>query len=176
MRILLVQPPVRDFYYTFLRSEPLGLEYLAGQLVAEPGIEVRIYNALAKNTRRPVKWPGCMEYLRNFDLPRSLYKHYFEFGYPEDHFIEYLKAYKPDIVGISSLFTAYHEENALRYARIIKDEFPEILTVCGGHHPTSFPNSVINEKVFDYVITGEGEQGFYNLIKSINNEKIIVSK
>ncbi|MBM4309099.1 MAG: hypothetical protein FJ123_20410, partial [Deltaproteobacteria bacterium] len=41
MKILLIQPPVRDFYQTSIRTQPIGLAYLAASLQAH-GHEVEI--------------------------------------------------------------------------------------------------------------------------------------
>jgi len=48
MKILLIQPPIRDFYQTSIRTQPLGLAYLAaslqrcGQEVGNQGADLKI--------------------------------------------------------------------------------------------------------------------------------------
>ena len=41
MKVLLIQPPVRDFYQTSIRTQPIGLAYLAASLRTH-GYEVEI--------------------------------------------------------------------------------------------------------------------------------------
>ena len=60
------------------------------------------------------------------------------------------------LVGISSLFTAYAEE-ALRTAEAVKARHPRCKIVLGGHHPTELPEHVMECPAVDYVLRGEGE-------------------
>ena len=41
MKALLIQPPIQDFYYTPIRTQPIGLAYIASSL-REDGHEVGI--------------------------------------------------------------------------------------------------------------------------------------
>jgi radical SAM superfamily enzyme YgiQ (UPF0313 family) len=56
-----------------------------------------------------------------------------------------------------SVNTVDHPEGA-RVAGILKEQWPTLLTICGGVHPTLSPEECIAEPAFDMVCRGEGEQ------------------
>lgn len=70
----------------------------------------------------------------------------------------------PDVIGFS-VYT-YSYPNALNLARKIKHCHPKIQIVFGGVH-ASMDHSVIKESAIDYVVIGEGEKTFLELINSI---------
>ena len=63
--ILLVQPPIRDFYLTAKRTLPYGLACIAASL-EKAGFSVDILDALATSRSRDIAWPENMNYLREF--------------------------------------------------------------------------------------------------------------
>ena len=71
-----------------------------------------------------------------------------------------VKKYDPDIVGITTLESAY--EISLRLANYIKNNLGNIRIVAGGVFPTMSPEIVIREKSIDIVCVGEGEIPFQN--------------
>ena len=80
-----------------------------------------------------------------------------------------------DIVGLTSM--THNIKDAHATAKIIKDFFPESLTVIGGCHVTALPKQTLEEfPFFDVVVIGEGEITFYEIVKAIkektNFEKI----
>ena len=82
--ILLVQPPIRDFYFTRKRSIPYGLACIASALQHQ-GFFVSILDALATTKTRERSIPLSMDYLQPFygrpDLsPFSLFHGYKHFG------------------------------------------------------------------------------------------------
>ncbi len=79
----------------------------------------------------------------------------------------YIKSYRPDIIGISSLFSG-----VFKYVKVtaneIKKRFPEIPIVIGGIHPTIFYMEILSRyDAIDYVVMGEGERSFLKLIKCL---------
>ncbi|RKY75153.1 radical SAM protein, partial [candidate division KSB1 bacterium] len=56
MKILLINPPIEDFYQTEIRQEPLGLEYLAAVL-QQQSHQVKILDALASGKKRVIPLP-----------------------------------------------------------------------------------------------------------------------
>lgn len=63
---------------------------------------------------------------------------------------------KPKVVGFSCLTSAFHR--ATITAKKLREKFPEILIVIGGHHASIMPKEVMKEnKCFDLLTYGEGE-------------------
>ena len=63
--ILLIQPPIRDFYLTAKRTIPYGLTCIASALI-ESGYSVDILDALATSKARVRDLPEQMSYLRQY--------------------------------------------------------------------------------------------------------------
>ena len=74
----------------------------------------------------------------------------------------------PRVVGISCLTSSSHL--AARVCRHIKREFPHIVTVLGGPHATAVPIEILTtEEPIDYVVRGEGELTFRELVAAISD-------
>lgn len=85
--------------------------------------------------------------------------------------IEYeIKKQIPSVVGITSSTPAY--TNAIKIAEICKKVNPKIFVVIGGVHASAFPQRTLTEG-FDYVVIGEGEETFFDLLETIRNNKPI---
>ena len=178
-RILLVQPPVADFYLTRKRTFPYGLAMIAGNL-REQGFEVKILDALATSKSRIIERPEGFDYLEDYygrkDLSAfALFHEFRRFGYSFEHIGKTAKDFDPFLVGISSLFTPYWDM-ALKTTEIIKANVPECRIVMGGHHPTQMPESVLASGAVDYIIRGEGEHTLpalaHALLKNENIESV----
>ena len=83
--ILLIQPPVCDFYLTAKRTIPYGLACIAAGLI-EAGFSVQILDALATAKSRVVDPPQEMSYLQPFygradRSPFALFHHFRHFGF-----------------------------------------------------------------------------------------------
>lgn len=158
--VLLIQPPVRDFYATAKRSIPYGLASIAASLI-QHGFSVEILDGLATSKSRNLPIPPEMDYLSRFyanpDLsPFALFHQYRHFGYGFEHIGKQAKASGAFLIGISSLFTAYSPE-AIQTAMAVKACHPSCKIVIGGHHPTALPEAVMNCSAIDYAFRGEGE-------------------
>ena len=169
--ILLIQPPIRDFYLTRKRTVPYGLADVAAVLMNE-GFDVEIFDGLATNKSHILEWPVEMEYLKPYfgrwdGSPFGLFHVYRHYGYSFGHIGKVARDSKAFLVGISSLFTAYSGE-ALETARVVKKYHPDCKIVVGGHHPTAFPESVLACKDVDFVLRGEGEVSIALLAKAVS--------
>jgi radical SAM superfamily enzyme YgiQ (UPF0313 family) len=71
--------------------------------------------------------------------------------------------YKPDIVGTTVLMDQYAEVAPLT-TKIIKDVSKDIITVLGGVYAMSNPKRAMEDKNLDYVVIGEGEYVFKELV------------
>ncbi|MCK5542119.1 MAG: B12-binding domain-containing radical SAM protein [Desulfobacterales bacterium] len=159
--ILLVQPPIEDFYLTKKRTLPYGLCSIAGSLKSH-GFNVEIFDALATNKAKIIAWSEEFEYLRPFygrsdNSAFSLFHDYKHFGYSFEHIGKIARDKQPFLIGISSLFTAYFD-SVIETAKAIKKFLPNCKIVIGGHHPTQLPKAAMECTQIDYVIRGEGER------------------
>jgi radical SAM superfamily enzyme YgiQ (UPF0313 family) len=158
--ILLVQPPVRDFYLTAKRTIPYGLTCIASSL-QNAGFSVEIFDALATSKTRKSGRPEEMAYLDEFygqeDVsPFALFNDFRHYGYGFERVGKEAAISGAWLVGISSLFTPY-AGYAIKTAEAVKEFNPSCITVMGGHHPTALPENVMENSSVDYVLRGEGE-------------------
>lgn len=176
--ILLIQPPIRDFYLTCKRTVPYGLSCIASSLI-EDGFSVGIFDALATSKSHKLEIPSEMSYLNEYygmeDLsPFALFHNFKHFGYSFEHIGKEAAKSGAFLVGISSLFTPY-ADYALKTAESVKEFNPLCKTVVGGHHATALPNSAIENKAVDYVIRGEGEVSMPLLARALREKKSLDS-
>jgi len=172
--ILLIQPPVRDFYFTAKRSIPYGLACIAASLNRQ-GFTVEILDGLATSKTRNISLPEEMNYLSKFygnpDLsPFALFHQYKHFGYSFEHIGKQAKDSGAFLVGISSLFSAYSPE-AIETAEVVKTWLPSCKIVIGGHHPTALPEAVMACSAIDYALRGEGEDSLPTLAVILKIDK-----
>jgi hypothetical protein len=102
--------------------------------------------------------------------PLSLFRQYSRFGASREEIKQTIEIEKPDLVAISSSFSAYSEE-AIDVARCAKEVSTDIITVLGGIHPTLFPECILQLPFVDYVVRGEGETPFFRLIQALQSGK-----
>jgi anaerobic magnesium-protoporphyrin IX monomethyl ester cyclase len=76
---------------------------------------------------------------------------------------------KPRIVGISCMTS--NIARGYRIAKVIRSIDPETKIVFGGIHATTLPEEVLDHEC-DYVVVGEGEYAFKDLVRQIKREKI----
>jgi tRNA A37 methylthiotransferase MiaB len=179
MRLLLIQPPVQDFYDTDARLQPIGLCYLKAAVKRHlPDVEVIIRDFHGGCGRRTVPIPKELAYLREYyaaadKSPFSTFHQYFHFGKSFDDIEAEVARLKPDVVGISSLFTPYYRE-ALEVARRVKRRI-EVPLVMGGSHASAAPQSLLESPDVDYLIRSEGEKPLVELLRHLRGEALIGS-
>jgi radical SAM superfamily enzyme YgiQ (UPF0313 family) len=172
MKILLIQPPIQDFYRTAIRTQPIGLAYLAASLHAQ-GHEVEIFDCQAEK-KKMIPIPPELSCLRSFyplndRSPFKLYSGYYHFGRGWEEIKEKIKDSRAEVFGISASFTPYHRE-ALEVARIIKEWDKRKITVMGGAHVSSDPEGMLKNPFVDYLVLGEGELRFPWLLDQIEKK------
>jgi anaerobic magnesium-protoporphyrin IX monomethyl ester cyclase len=172
MKILLIQPPIQDFYKTSIRTQPIGLAYLAASLVTH-GHEVEILDGQTEK-KKSIPIPSELSYLRDFypfndHSPFKLYTGYYHFGMGWKEIGQKIKDSNADVFGISSSFTPYHGE-ALEIARIIKEWDRRKIVVLGGAHVSCDPEGVLQSPAVDYALMGEGEKRFPLLLEQIEKQ------
>ena len=92
------------------------------------------------------------------------------YNYTTQEIIEKIKQENPKIIGITALTPTIN--NTLKLSREIKQNFPNILIVLGGAHPSGFPQKILEENKFvDIIVIGEGELTFPELCDKIEKKK-----
>ena len=170
MKLVLIQPPIRDFYESSSRLQPIGLGYLKAAVKKHlSGVEVRILDFHQGWGRRTAPLPNELSYLRDYypwpdQSPFALFHQYYHFGASFERVAREVAREEPDLVGISSLFSPYYRE-ALQCADLIKKEVgcPIVL---GGSHVSAVPELMLKKPSVDWVIRGEGERPLVELLKA----------
>ena len=175
-KVVLVQPPIEDFYLSKKRTIPYGLAIIAGGIHQE-GFDVEIIDALATTKSKSIDWPRSLDYLKPFYPQKdisffSLFHEFRHFGYSYEHIGRLVREKRPFIVGIASLFTAYADQ-ALKSAEIIKKFYPDCTIILGGHHPTQFPDQTLSHPAVDIVIRGEGEKIMAQVCRAIKENRCL---
>jgi radical SAM superfamily enzyme YgiQ (UPF0313 family) len=93
----------------------------------------------------------------------------------EKTFIEQLKAFRPDVTGITALMDQYGPA-AHHAAKVVKKAVPSTVTVLGGVYATMNAEKVMKDKNFDYAIVGEGEYVFPMLINHLRGRDALPEK
>ncbi len=173
MKLLLIQPPVQDFYDTDIRLQPIGLAYLKAAVRKHlPDLQVVIRDFHHGWGRKTIPVPRELAYLKDFysaadKSPFSTFYHYYHFGADFETIAGEIAAERADFVGISSLFSPYYRE-ALRIAEIVK-EVSGVPVMMGGSHVSAMPERMLSHPAVDFIITGEGEKPFVEFLAAWNS-------
>jgi len=156
MKILLIQPPIEDFYTTPIRLYPLGLLYAAAAL-RRLGVSVAILDCLTPPRKRQLPFPAEFSYLEQpFKNDPLLFKGYYRFGITDRQILDRIRAVQPDSIGISSQFSAYFS-SVKRLAELIKSE-NDVPVFIGGNHATAFAKEIRQRTpAIDAVLIGPAE-------------------
>ena len=79
-----------------------------------------------------------------------------------------IKTRKPDLVGIQAMTPTIFD--TLLTAKIVKKIDPEIKVVLGGPHVSIYPNETMNFPEIDYIVLGEGEITFTELVQNLDDK------
>lgn len=161
-RILLFEPPRTVSAESLKRTRPtaqppLGLAYLAAILERE-GFEVMIVDAIIED-------PLCSS-------GKITREGLLRFGLGDDQIAKIIEEYAPDMVGVSCLVSAKYND-AKNICSITKRVDPDCVTVMGGAHPTLMAKDVLKNADLDYVVLGEGDYSFLELIRYIEGKLAI---
>jgi len=84
-------------------------------------------------------------------------------------FKDEVKSYKPDVIGFTAVSSQFSFVADL--CDLAKDISPKIVTVCGGIHPTLYPECLKEAKNLDTIFRGDSEVPFLNFLQSIKNNQ-----
>jgi radical SAM superfamily enzyme YgiQ (UPF0313 family) len=174
MHIQLVKPPIRACRIEIGRHVPIGLAYLASVLRAN-GHTVSIFDALSFVEDNHIVSPrdytsADAEKIRQH--PR--WKHLVHWGASWERLENTIRESRPDIVGISCMFTPYYE-TAYETARLVRRVAPQAITLFGGQHPTVAYHHAIQERAFDLIVRGEGEESIVAVLDAFQRGQDLTS-
>ncbi|MFH1691100.1 MAG: radical SAM protein [Candidatus Omnitrophota bacterium] len=155
MDILLFNPyytQLKKFYSFYSPAPPISLMYLAGYL-KKHGLSSKIYEL------------GIFEIEKAKQFNNSI-----RFGLSDAEIVTILEKEKPRIVGITSMYSIFYRD-ALEIAKLIKKVSPEIKVVLGGNHASSYWKHVLKNQAVDFVVIGEGEETFLELVRTLTASK-----
>ena len=87
--------------------------------------------------------------------------------HPDDYpkLLQTIKEYEPGIVGFTSVSSQFSFVREL--SEMVKANYPTQMVVCGGIHPTIYPNCIADAPGLDAVFVGEAEHAFEDFIEFI---------
>ncbi|MCL4517078.1 MAG: B12-binding domain-containing radical SAM protein [Firmicutes bacterium] len=163
MKVLLIDPPFKRFTGFTNFYFPVGLGYLAAVL-RQRGHKVRIFDVDAAQKGSDIDFSD--EYLRLELYVKGLQ----EAGHPVwAEIARVLEQYRPDVVGITAITTKFG--SVLKTAQVCKEALPDAFIVVGGPHATANPGQAIAIPQIDYVVRGEGEKIFPELLSVLQEGK-----
>jgi radical SAM superfamily enzyme YgiQ (UPF0313 family) len=101
---------------------------------------------------------------------RTVLGEYTHIGLNEKEILDFLDRSKPDVVGITSNFTAHHGET-LEIASIAKKYDPGIKVIFGGMHATMDYMDTIKHPAVDIVVRGDGEKILLALLDAMERKE-----
>lgn len=168
-QILLIEPPFYRFKGANSELFPIGLGYIAS-LLHKNGFIVHIYNAEQFSEQETTSVMSYQDLMKNHDNfikgledPSHLIWHEVK---------QYIEKYKPTIVGMGVNTTKL--KSALTIAQIAKKIDTSIKIVMGGLHPTLMRDEVLQSEYVDYVVCGEGEFTFLELVDTLDGAKDLI--
>ncbi|MFC1666688.1 B12-binding domain-containing radical SAM protein [Candidatus Omnitrophota bacterium] len=131
-------------------TPPLGIAYL-GAVLKENGFQVNILDATADG----------------WEHEEVINNEYIRYGLSLDSIRQRIKDFSPDVLGVSCLLSSqYREMHGI--CKIAKDISRDMITIVGGEHPSSLPHETLKDKNIDFVVLGEGEMTFRDLLVRMN--------
>ena len=178
----------------YFNYPPYGLGLLRKSLVKK-GYDVKIldlnFELLALSNTFMADTKKLNSYMTQHEIKPSFNKNYLNYEYDEKSFKlsdnntiqaipienlmlpkldEILKKFKPDVAGITCMFTMTHKR-MLRIAQRIKNLYNNTVVFVGGVHPTASAELILKEeKSIDFISLYEGDQSFPQLIDYINKK------
>ncbi|MFH1450566.1 MAG: cobalamin-dependent protein, partial [archaeon] len=153
-KVLLIFPHRISFSgYKEDLTPPMGLACMAAVLEKQ-GYEVKIIDASAEN----------------FNHIEKLNENMIRIGMPMEDLKNKIAEYSPDFIGVSCLFSAQFK-TMLEICRIAKAACPSAPVAVGGPHPSALPEQSLKNSFVDYVVIGEGEYTFRDLLKNLKNNE-----
>lgn len=108
--------------------------------------------------------------LHQHNIPLAAYDDFLNMG-DNNQLHSAIKREKPDIIGISCLTASF--ERVVEIGTLIRSQFPGIKIVMGNNHADLFARDILARNLADFVVHGEAEVTFPELLKKIENKEDI---
>ncbi len=171
MNILLINPPRRIFFSRspVARWFPLGLACIAtGVKKAGYGVEVFDSIPYCEDNRLLTGEEGLEIGLSS----RPGVSAAFHLGASWERMGSYMEKSSPNVIGISAMMAA-HRQEVLQTAKLARKIVPKAIIVVGGADASNEPDSYLKTELIDYVISGDGEESFPELLEKLaKNENV----
>lgn len=154
-RVLLIQPPIEDFYTTPIRLYPLGLLY-AARVLEKLGFRVELLDCLSPLPKRAVPLPEKFSYLGRYLGQPYFFRRFQHFGLTADEVVARIGERSPDFVAINSSFAAYFSTVA-ELARRLKEKYYIPIGIGGNQASWAGEEIKIRAPEIDLVIGGQAE-------------------
>jgi len=178
----------------YFNYPPYGLGLLRKSLV-DKGYDVKIldlnFELLALANRFVENPEQLNSYMKKYEIKPNKNNNYLNYEYDEKSFKlfenktiqaipiedlmipkldEIIKNFKPDIAGITCMFTMTHKR-MIRISQRIKEHLNDITVFAGGVHPTSSAELILKEeKSINFISLYEGDQSIPQLIDYLNKK------
>lgn len=158
-KIMLINPPILvektdNYQESYGALMPVGLGYIAS-LLEKNGYGVSILDSIVED----------------FDQVVHEHDDFFKLGLDWKDIISRINDFKPDLIGISCMFTKNYKIT-YQLINLIKENVDRgIIIVAGGVHASVMPFYVMKGSLADFVLKGEAEYSFLELLKQINGEQ-----
>lgn len=89
---------------------------------------------------------------------------------PQKALLQVLEQYQPDVAGFTAMSFQYN--TTLKLIKATRQFSPNIITIAGGYHVTADKENILSSpdmNYIDFLIDGEGEVPFNELIKALSN-------
>ncbi|WP_232362706.1 B12-binding domain-containing radical SAM protein [Desulfosudis oleivorans] len=130
---------------------PMGIASLAAYV--RDMVDVALLDCVAEGYRQKV----------------SVARHIARVGLSDDEILARVRAYRPDMVGLSCIFSNQFACVKDLSRKIREKVDPDMVIVTGGTHPSFLPEQTLSEADVDYVVLGEGELGLKQIIETHNS-------
>lgn len=151
-RIALISPQVIGAKEQVRKAQPpLGISYLAATLEAHGYRDLFVLDAVVEGYDHVV--------------PLADNPNFIKYGLSDEGVVDRLKEFKPDLLGISSLFSS-QTECAFSIANAVRQAFPKLPIVMGGNHASNLAEQIIQTvSSVDCILRGEAEYTFLEFIQ-----------
>lgn len=83
------------------------------------------------------------------------------------------REFRPDLVGVTAKTPSF--ANAVKTVETLRAVVPQAIMVVGGSHPTAMPEHTLAAEAFDYLVLGEGEATFVELLAYLSGKTQLAS-